>query len=285
MSTPLPPRPGQQQQPPSPQPLPGVGAIVAVGSGKGGVGKTTLAVNLAIVLSRLGHKVGLLDADVYGPNVPLMLGISAQPKVLPDNRIEPLEAHGIKVISVGFLNPGDKPLIWRGPMLHSIIKQFLGSVVWGELDYLVVDLPPGTGDVALSLIQTVPLTGAIVVSTPSDVSLQDARKAIEMFRQMKVDLVGMVENMSYFVCPHCNHEIDVFSTGGGERTAKQYNVPFLGRIELDPSIREGGDSGHPVVLAGEQANNAKSLFAFARKVRERAEELKSSAGGSILSID
>ena len=178
-----------------------MGAIVAVGSGKGGVGKTTLAVNLAIVLSRLGHKVGLLDADVYGPNVPLMLGISAQPKVLGDNRIEPLEAHGLKVISVGFLNPGDKPLIWRGPMLHSIIKQFLGSVVWGELDYLVVDLPPGTGDVALSLIQTVPLTGAIVVSTPSDVSLQDARKAIEMFRQMKVDLVGMVENMSYFVCP------------------------------------------------------------------------------------
>ena len=201
MSSPLPPRPGQQQQPPSPQPLPGVGAIVAVGSGKGGVGKTTLAVNLAIVLSKLGHKVGLLDADVYGPNVPLMLGINAQPKVLGDNRIEPLEAHGLKVISVGFLNPGDKPLIWRGPMLHSIIKQFLGSVVWGELDYLVVDLPPGTGDVALSLIQTVPLTGAIVVSTPSDVSLQDARKAIEMFRQMKVDLVGMVENMSYFVCP------------------------------------------------------------------------------------
>ena len=214
-----PPRPGQQQQPPSPQPLPGVGAIVAVGSGKGGVGKTTLAVNLAIVLAKLGHKVGLLDADVYGPNVPLMLGINAQPKVLGDNRIEPLEAHGLKVISVGFLNPGDKPLIWRGPMLHSIIKQFLGSVVWGELDYLVVDLPPGTGDVALSLIQTVPLTGAIVVSTPSDVSLQDARKAIEMFRQMKVDLVGMVENMSYFVCPHCNHETDIFSRGGAEKTA------------------------------------------------------------------
>ena len=222
MSSPLPPRPGQQ--PPAPQPLPGVGAIIAVGSGKGGVGKTTLAVNLAIVLSKLGHKVGLLDADVYGPNVPLMLGISAQPKVLGDNRIEPLEAHGLKVISVGFLNPGDKPLIWRGPMLHSIIKQFLGSVVWGELDYLVVDLPPGTGDVALSLIQTVPLTGAIVVSTPSDVSLQDARKAIEMFRQMKVDMVGMVENMSYFVCPHCNHQTDIFSRGGAEKTAEQFGV-------------------------------------------------------------
>ena len=213
----MPARPGQQ--PPAPQPLPGVSSIIAVGSGKGGVGKTTLSVNLAIAMAKLGHKVGLLDADVYGPNVPLMLGTNAQPNVLGDQRIEPLQAYGLKVISVGFLNPGDKPLIWRGPMLHSIIKQFLGSVDWGHLDYLVVDLPPGTGDVALSLIQTVPLTGAIVVSTPSDVSLQDGRKAIEMFRQMKVDIVGMVENMSYFVCPHCSHEIDVFSRGGVERTA------------------------------------------------------------------
>src|ERR1700692_3235421 len=269
MSTPLPPRPGQQPQPPSPQPLPGVGAIIAVGSGKGGEGKSTLAVNLAIVLSKLGHKVGLLDADVYGPNVPLMLGINSQPKVLGDNRIKPLEGHGLKVISVGFLNPGDKPLIWRGPMLHSIIKQFLGSVVWGELDYLVVDLPPGTGDVALSLIQTVPLTGAIVVSTPSDVSLQDARKAIEMFRQMKVDLVGMVENMSYFVCPHCNHEIDIFSRGGAENMAKQFSVPFLGSIELDPEVRKSGDGGKPVVLEGENSPPAKSIFAFDRKVAER----------------
>ena len=173
------------------------------------------------------------------------------PKFSPDNRIEPLEAHGLKVISVGFLNPGDKPLIWRGPMLHSIIKQFLGSVVWGELDYLVVDLPPGTGDVALSLIQTVPLTGAIVVSTPSDVSLQDARKAIEMFRQMKVDLVGMVENMSFFVCPHCQHETDIFSRGGAEKTASQFGVAYLGAVELDPAIRKAGDGGQPMVLAGE----------------------------------
>src|ERR1039458_5365299 len=180
--------PGQQQ--PTPQPLPGVSAIIAVGSGKGGVGKTTLSVNLAIALSKMGHKVGLLDGDVYGPNVPLMLGSNEQPKVMGENQIAPIESHGLKVISVGFLNPGDKPLIWRGPMLHSIIKQFLSSVQWGQLDYLVIDLPPGTGDVALSLIQTVPLTGAIVVSTPSDVSLQDARKAIEMFRQMKVDIVG-----------------------------------------------------------------------------------------------
>src|SRR6476659_657940 len=275
MSSQLPPRPVQQKQPPSPQPLPGVGAIVAVGSGKGGVGKTTLAVNLAIVLSRLGHKVGLLDADVYGPNVPLMLGINAQPKVLGDNRIEPLEAHGLKVISVGFLNPGDKPLIWRGPMLHSIIKQFLGSVVWGQLDYLVVDLPPGTGDVALSLIQTVPLTGAIVVSTPSDVSLQDARKAIEMFRQMKVDVVGMIENMSYFVCPHCHHEVDIFSRVGAEKTAKQFDVAFLGGIQLDPDIRKAGDSGKPTALEGEGSAHAKSLYEFARNVIARVDEIKS----------
>ena len=278
----MPPRPGQQSPPP--QPLPGVDAIIAVGSGKGGVGKTTLAVNLALVLAKLGHKVGLLDADVYGPNVPLMLGINAQPKVLGDNRIEPLEAHGVKVISVGFLNPGDKPLIWRGPMLHSIIKQFLGSVVWGELEYLIVDLPPGTGDVALSLIQTVPLSGAIVVSTPSDVSLQDARKAIEMFRQMKVDIVGMVENMSYFTCPHCHNEIDIFSRGGAEKTAAQFDVEFLGNIELDPEIRKGGDAGNPTVLQGEDSAHAKSLFAFARNVVKRMDEIKAASTDSVIQI-
>jgi ATP-binding protein involved in chromosome partitioning len=279
----MPPRPGQQP-PQGPQPLPGVSTIIAVGSGKGGVGKTTLAVNLAVALSKLGHKVGLLDADVYGPNVPLMLGLNGQPKMVGENRIEPLEAYGLKVISVGFLNPGDKPLIWRGPMLHSIIKQFLGSVEWGQLDYLVVDLPPGTGDVALSLIQTVPLTGAIVVSTPSDVSLQDARKAIEMFHQMKVDVVGMVENMSYFVCPHCNHEIDIFSRGGAERTAKQFDVAFLGNIQLDPDIRQAGDSGKPTVLAGEDSPHAKSLYEFARKVIARVDEIKSSASESVIQI-
>jgi ATP-binding protein involved in chromosome partitioning len=261
-----------------------VNAIIAVGSGKGGVGKTTLAVNLALVLTKLGHRVGLLDADVYGPNVPLMLGISAQPKVLGDNRIEPLEAHGLKVISVGFLNPGDKPLIWRGPMLHSIIKQFLGSVVWGQLDYLVVDLPPGTGDVALSLIQTVPLTGAIVVSTPSDVSLQDARKAIEMFRQMKVDIVGMVENMSYFTCPHCHNEIDIFSRGGAEKTAAQFDVAFLGNVELDPEIRKAGDSGKPTVLNGEDSTHAKSLYEFARKVVDRVRQITADASESVIQI-
>jgi ATP-binding protein involved in chromosome partitioning len=271
-------------QPPAPQPLPGVGAIIAVGSGKGGVGKTTIAVNLAVALSKLGHTVGLLDADVYGPNVPLMLGASGQPQANAENQIEPLQAHGLKVISVGFLNPGDKPVIWRGPMLHSIIRQFLGSVRWGALEYLVVDLPPGTGDVALSLIQTVPLTGAIVVSTPSDVSLQDARKAIAMFRQMKVDLIGMVENMSYFVCPHCNHEIDIFSRGGAEKTAKEFEVPFLGNVELDPAIRGAGDSGKPSVLEGEDSAHAKSLYALARKVIVRVDEIKSSAPESVIQI-
>jgi ATP-binding protein involved in chromosome partitioning len=267
-----------------PQAIPGVSQIIAVGSGKGGVGKTTLAVNLALAMGRLGFRVGLLDADIYGPNVPLMLGEVGEPQMTPDGRIVPSERYGIQAISVGYLNPGDKPLVWRGPMLHGVIKQFLSRVAWGELDYLVIDLPPGTGDVVISLSQSVPLTGAVVVTTPSDVALQDARKAIEMFNQVHVEILGIAENMSYFICPHCNHEIDVFSSGGGERMAKQYNVPFLGRIELDPTIRQGGDSGHPVVLAGEQANNAKSLFAFARAVMARTEELKG-RGGSILSID
>jgi ATP-binding protein involved in chromosome partitioning len=277
--------PNSSSQPPAPQAIPGISQIIAVGSGKGGVGKTTLSVNLALALGRLGFKVGLLDADIYGPNVPLMLGASAEPEMTADGRIVPSERYGIRAVSVGYLTPGDKPLIWRGPMLHNVIQQFLSRVAWGELDYLVIDLPPGTGDVVISLSQTVPLTGAVVVTTPSDVALQDARKAIEMFQQVHVEILGIAENMSYFVCPHCNHEIDVFSSGGGERTAERYNVPFLGRIELDPAIREGGDSGSPVVLSGEQSNHAKSLFAFARKVLQRADELKAAGGGSILTID
>jgi len=270
--------------PQAPQPLPGVDAIIAVGSGKGGVGKTTLAVNLAVSLSKLGHKVGLLDADVYGPNVPLMLGVNSQPRMVGENRIEPLEAFGVKVISVGLLNPGDKPIIWRGPMLHQIIRQFLGLVEWGRLDYLIVDMPPGTGDIALSLVQTVPLTGAIVVSTPSDVSLQDARKAIEMFRQMKVDLVGVAENMSFFVCPHCQKEVDIFSRGGAETMAQRFGVAFLGSIELDPEVRKAGDGGMPIVMQGENSPHAKSMYAFARKVVTRVDEIKASAPAGVISI-
>ena len=261
---------GPPQQ--GPMPLPGVQNVIAVGSGKGGVGKTTVAVNLAVALGTLGYKVGLLDADIYGPNVPLMMGVNRQPDVLGENRIAPLTNHGIKVISVGFISPGDKPLVWRGPMLHSIIKQFLQQVEWGELDFLIVDLPPGTSDVVISLFQTVPLTGAIVVSTPSDVSLQDARKAIEMFRGVKVDVFGIVENMSHFLCPHCRHEIDIFSKGGVERTAKQFGVPYLGAVELDPDIRKGGDSGLPAVLGGEESPHAKSFFDFARKIAQAAAE-------------
>jgi len=272
------------QAPAGPQPLPGVDAIIAVGSGKGGVGKTTLAVNLAVALAKMGHKVGLLDADVYGPNVPLMLGVTGQPRMIGENHIEPLEAFGLKVISVGFLNPGDKPIIWRGPMLHQIVRQFLGLVEWGHLDYMVVDLPPGTGDIALSLVQTVPLTGAIVVSTPSDVSLQDARKAIEMFRQMKVDVVGMAENMSYFVCPHCQQETDIFSRGGAEKTAEQFKVPFLGSIPLDPEVRKSGDGGKPVVLEGEASPHAKAMFEFARRVADRVGEIKANAPASVIQI-
>ena len=263
---------GPPQQ--EPMPLPGVQNVIAVGSGKGGVGKTTVAVNLAVALGKLGYKVGLLDADIYGPNVPLMMGVNRQPEVLGENRIAPLTNHGVKVISVGFISPGDRPLVWRGPMLHSIIKQFLQQVEWGELDFLMVDLPPGTGDVVISLFQTVPLTGAIVVSTPSDVSLQDARKAIEMFRGVKVDVFGVVENMSHFLCPHCHHEIDIFSKGGVERTAKQFGVPYLGSVELDPDVRKGGDTGLPAVLGGENSPHAKSYFAFARQIAQSATEHK-----------
>jgi ATP-binding protein involved in chromosome partitioning len=195
-----------------------------------------------------------------------MVGRMQPPNVVAENRIEPIEAHGLKVISVGFINPGDKPLVWRGPMLHSVIRQFLQQVDWGTLDFLIVDLPPGTGDVVISLVQTVPLTGALVVSTPSDVSLQDARKAIEMFKQVHVDVLGIVENMSNFVCPHCHHEIDIFSKGGVEKTARQFDLPFLGAVDLDPAIRKGGDTGLPAALGGETSPNAKPFFDLARKL-------------------
>jgi ATP-binding protein involved in chromosome partitioning len=235
------------------------------------VGKTTIAVNMSIALVKLGFRVGLIDADVYGPNVPLMLGTSRQPRLLEGNRIEPNTAHGVKVISVGFLSPGDKPMVMRGPMLHQIIRQFLQQVEWGELDFLLVDLPPGTGDTVISLVQTVPLTGAVVVSTPSDVALQDARKALEMFHQVNVPILGIVENMSHFTCPHCHEEIDIFSKGGAERTAKQFDVPFLGSIELDPEIRQGGDTGLPVALAGPESAKGAQFYAAARQVAELAQ--------------
>jgi ATP-binding protein involved in chromosome partitioning len=266
---------------PAPTALPGISKIIAVGSGKGGVGKTTVAVNLAIALSRLGQRVGLIDADIYGPNVPLMMGSSQSPTVGPGNIIIPNDTHGLKTISIGYISPGDKPMVMRGPMLHQIIKQFLQQVDWGELDYLIVDLPPGTGDVVLSLVQTVPLTGAVVVSTPSDVALQDARKALEMFAQVNVEVLGIVENMSHFTCPHCQNQIDIFSRGGAERTAKQFNVPFLGSIELVPAIREGGDRGMPVALAGPKSPQAAEFYAAAEKLMVQAEAAAASSSDVI----
>jgi ATP-binding protein involved in chromosome partitioning len=255
----------------------GVKNLIAVGSGKGGVGKTTVAVNLAVGLASLGYQSGLMDADVYGPNVPLMMGINQTP-LAHGERIQPLDQFGVKLMSMGFLNPGDKPLVWRGPMLHSVIQQFLRGVDWGELDYLVIDLPPGTGDVQLSLIQSAPITGAIVVTTPSDVSLEDARKAVHMFHQVRVPILGMVENMSYLTCPHCRERIDVFSHGGGRRTAAEMEVHFLAELPLDPRIRLGGDTGKPVVLVKDEGE---PFLELARNVVARAAETAKEEGPKI----
>ena len=265
--------------------IPGIRNLVAVASGKGGVGKTTVAVNLALALAKLGHKVGLLDGDVYGPNVPIMLGSTAEPTATAQQRIIPVVAQGVKMISMGLLNPGDKPVIWRGPMLHSVITQFLRSVEWGELDYLIIDLPPGTGDVQLTLIQTVAVTGAVVVTTPSAVALADVRKAIEMFRQVSVEVLGVVENMSTFACPHCGKPVDIFGHGEGAKTAIEYGVPVLGEIEIDPRIRLGGDTGMPVAAQGETAPAAQSLYRVARAVSARLEEVAATASGPKVQID
>ena len=255
-----------------PMPLPGIGHVIAVGSGKGGVGKTTVAVNLAVAMGKMGYKVGLVDADIYGPNVPMMLGATRQPDILGENRIVPIVAHGVKFISVGLISPGDKPMVMRGPMLHQIIRQFLQQVEWGELDFLIVDLPPGTGDVVISLVQTVPLTGAVVVSTGSSVALQDARKALEMFHQVKVDVLGLVENMSQMKMPD-GSMLDVFGAGGTERTAAQYGLEFLGSVNMDPNVRKGGDTGMPVALAGRGSELGGAFYDVADKVIAAAEKV------------
>ncbi len=268
--------PNQPGQPPK-MPIPGVRNLIAVGSGKGGVGKTTVAVNLAVGLGALGYRAGLMDADVYGPNVPLMMGVNRTPMASGD-RIQPLEQFGVKLMSMGFLNPGDKPLVWRGPMLHSVVQQFLRGVDWGELDYLVIDLPPGTGDVQLSLIQTAPITGAIVVTTPSDVSLEDARKAVHMFHQVRVPILGMVENMSFLNCPHCHERIDVFSHGGGRRTAAEMQVNFLAELPLDPQVRIGGDTGSPIVL---RKGEGEPYLELARNAAARCDEAAKETGPKI----
>src|SRR3979490_304967 len=271
----MPPAP---QPMPERQPIPGVKNLVAVASGKGGVGKTTVAVNLALALSKLAHKVGLRDADVYGPNVPIMLGATQQPEAPADKHIIPVESQGLKMISMGLLNPGDKPMIWRGPMLHSVITQFPRRVEWGKLDSLIIDLPPGTGDVQLTLIQTVAVTGAVVVTTPSTVALADVRKAIEMFPQGKAEGPGVVENMSSFAGPHCGKAIDIFGHGEGAKTALAYGVPVLGEIEIDPRIRIGGDTGKPVAALGEEGAGAKSLYSVARAVVNRLVEVGATTG-------
>jgi len=263
-----------QGMPQGPQPLPGIEHVIAVGSGKGGVGKTTVSVNLAVSLAQLGYRVGLIDADIYGPNVPTMLGSTRQPNIVNENQMEPVLAHGVKFISIGLISPGDKPMVMRGPMLHQIIRQFLQQVQWGELDFLVVDLPPGTGDVVISLVQTVPLTGAVVVSTGSSVALQDARKALEMFHQVNVEVLGLVENMSQMTLPD-GTVIDVFGAGGTAMTAKQFNLPFLGSVDLDPRVREGGDRGMPAALGSEESPRAQEFKAIATKVAERAKEIAS----------
>lgn len=230
--------------------LQGIKNVIAVASGKGGVGKSTVCVNLAVALAHSGARVGLMDGDIYGPNVPLMVGIPSdkRPSVTEDEKIVPLEAYGLKVISMGVLVPAETPMVWRGPMLHSAVTQFLGKVDWGDLDYLLVDLPPGTGDVQLSLVQTVSLAGAVIVTTPQEVALMDARKAIAMFQKTNVPILGLIENMSSFVCPHCHRETTIFSEGGGKEIAEKLGVPFLGEIPIDPRVREGGDAGQPIVV-------------------------------------
>jgi ATP-binding protein involved in chromosome partitioning len=243
-------------------PLPGVKNVIAVGAGKGGVGKTTVSVNLAVALSKSGARVGVLDGDIYGPNVPMMFGLQAQ--LEHDGKlIRPAEKYGIQVVSMGFLTQDEAPVIWRGPMLHSAIQQFCRDVAWKDLDYLVVDMPPGTGDVALSLSQTVPAAGAIVVTTPQQVSLADSRRAVRMYQKLKIPTLGLVENMSFYECTNCHHLADIFGHGGGERTAQQLEIPFLGSLPLYQPIRVGSDRGIPLVIAEPDSAGTRAFIALA----------------------
>ena len=230
-------------------PLPGVKNVLAVGAGKGGVGKTTVAVNLALALAHCGSRVGILDGDIYGPNVPIMLGLKAQQLTTDGKQIVPAEKYGVQVVSMGFLTQEDAAVIWRGPMLHGAIQQFFREVAWRDLDYLIVDMPPGTGDVALSLSQTVPVAGAILVTTPQQVSLADTRRAVRMYQKLNIQPIGLVENMSYYACTNCHHEADIFGHGGGEALASSMEIPFLGRLPIYQPIREGSDSGVPLIVS------------------------------------
>jgi len=264
------------QAPPQPQRLnllPGAKHIIAVASGKGGVGKTTVSVNLAVTMAQMGLKIGLLDADIYGPNVPIMMGVEEKLGTR-NNKIAPLSRYGVEMVSVGFVAQGDTAIIWRGPLVGRMIQQFLQDVDWGELDYLIVDLPPGTGDAQLTLTQAVPLTGAIVVSTPQDVALADAMKGINMFKKVEVPVLGIIENMSYFECPHCHQRTEVFDHGGGKRASKKFSVPFLGEIPLDIKVRIGGDQGKPIVISEPDSAVAQAFQNVARTITEQVAKEK-----------
>jgi len=249
-------------------PIDGVRNVIAVGAGKGGVGKTTLSVNLAVALAQRGSRVALLDADVYGPNVPIMLGLKTQLEA-DGEKIRPAEKYGLQVVSVGFMTQDDAPIIWRGPMLHGAIQQFFRDVKWNDVDYLIVDMPPGTGDVALSLSQTVPVAGAVVVTTPQAVSLADTTRAIKMYQKLNIPVIGLVENMSHFACTACGHESDIFGKGGGERLAADMAVPFLGRVPIYEPVRAGGDNGRPIVLAEPDSPAALAMFGAAERIAQQ----------------
>jgi ATP-binding protein involved in chromosome partitioning len=250
--------------------IPKVKNVIAVASGKGGVGKTTTSVNVSVALAETGARVGLLDADIYGPNIPLMMGIQGKPEMQSqEGRIDPLSRFGIKLMSIGFFLDENNPVIWRGPMVHGAIQQFLRDVDWGELDYLVVDLPPGTGDAPLSLAQLVPMSGAVIVTTPQDVALQDVSKGMAMFRKLEVPLIGVIENMSYFVCPNCDSRHEIFGRGGGEKIALHYGVPFLGKIPLQGEVREGGDEGRPIMVTQPRSVVAEAFRAVAGAIAQQ----------------
>ena len=249
-------------------PVDGVKNIIAVGAGKGGVGKTTVAVNIAVALAERGSRVAIVDGDMYGPNVPIMLGLKGSLETV-GKKMKPAERYGLQVVSMGFLTDDDQPVIWRGPMLHGAIQQFFRDSAWNDIDYLIVDLPPGTGDIALSLSQAVPVAGAVVVTTPQSVALADTRRAVHMYRKLNIPVIGLIENMSYFACPECGHESDVFGRGGGEALASDLSVPFLGAIPLHEPVRQGGDAGVPIVLGAPDSLPARALVAAAERVAQQ----------------